>query len=108
MKTTTLRRLSLVGLAISALAASSPLWARDHDDDRYYPRRVAYERDHRYYAEHDRRQFEPQRRVVVERPVYVERPVVVYDAPQPSYGAAPDNRTLAAVAVGTAIGTILR
>jgi hypothetical protein len=109
MKTTTLRKLSLAGLAVSALAASSPLWARDRDDDRYYPRHAAYERDHRYYAEHDRRHFEPRRALVVERPVYLERPVVVYrDAPQPYYGNVPDDRTLAAVAIGTAVGTILR
>ena len=105
MKTTTLRKLSLAGLAVSALAASSSLWARDHDDGRYTPRRAAYARDHRYYAEHDRRHFERQRTVVVERPVYLERPMVI---PPPYYDAASADRTLAAVVLGAVIGTVMR
>jgi hypothetical protein len=109
MKTTTLRKLSLTGLAVAALAASSSLWARDRDDDRYLPRHASHEREHRYYPEHHWRQFEPRRALVIERPMYLERPLVVYrNAPQPYYGNVPDDRTLAAVAIGTAVGTILR
>lgn len=93
MKTTKLHKLLLAGLAVSTLAASAPLFARDHDDDRGFRRQEAYERhdaderDYRHdYAGRGRHRFERQQPVVVERPLYVERETVVYrDAPQPAY-----------------------
>lgn len=107
MTTMKLRILTLAGLAVTALAASSPSFARGYDDHSRYSR---YERDyrddHRHRYSQNRHRFDRRRDVVVARPVYIDRRPVVVErhvyVEQPTYNHQPQG-SLGAI-IGGAIG----
>jgi hypothetical protein len=110
MTTMKLRILTLAGLAVTALAASAPSFARGYDDHSRY---VRYERDyrddHRYRYSQNRPRFDRRRDVVVARPVYIDRRPVVVErrvyVEQPVYNQQPQG-SLGEI-IGGAIGAYI-
>jgi len=110
MTTMKFRILTLAGLAVTALAVSSPSFARGYEDHSRYGR---YERDyrddHRHRYSHNRDRFDRRRDVVVARPVYIDRRPVVVErrvyVEQPVYNQAPQG-SLGEI-IGGAIGAYI-